>query len=190
MKKGVPLLLISFCYLMGMNITSVSANPTNSSQSIEKLHKQNGYKTVEEAVLEFEKHFNKELTLPFKVPPIPFTHYFGRFNDLEGEINDSLDVEFINEQLPENHYKIDIRPVKTKISINENDVSKRLKLQYGTDAMFVNVPGFDVLVFSIDNWQYMLSVDKRNTEKVSHEVLVEIANSIDYVPKKSSLLLN
>lgn len=183
MKKGVPLLIFSFCYLLGMNSTVVYANPKKSSPPIEKLHIQIGYETVEEAVIEFEKHFNKDLTLPFKVPPIPFTHYFGRFNDLEGEINDSLDIEFMNEQLPENHYKIDIRPVKTKISFNENDISRRLKLRNGNDAMLVNVRGFDVLVFSLDNWQYMLSVDNRNTEKVSKEVFVEIANSIDCKPE-------
>ncbi|MDQ0232694.1 hypothetical protein [Metabacillus malikii] len=179
MKKAVPLIVLSFCYLLGLNSTAVNANPKNSPPPIENLHIQNGYKTVEEAVLEFEKHFNRDLTLPFKIPPIPFTHYFGRFNDLEGVINDSLDIEFINEQLPENHYKIDIRPYKTKISIHEKDVLKRMKLQNGNDAMFVHVPGFDVLVFSIDDCQYMLSVDKRNTEKVSQNALVEIANSMN-----------
>jgi hypothetical protein len=103
----------------------------------EKIYPEIGYKTVEEAV----KDFKQNLELPLRVPPITFTHNFGRFSDLDGEINDSLEVKLISDISPGNHYKINVRPVKYKIPI---------------------------------------SVDKRVSDKVTPETLVEIANSIDY----------
>lgn len=47
-------------------------------------------------------------------------------------------------------------------------------------ATYMTISGFNVLVFERDNWQYMLSVDRRVSDTVTPEVLVEIANSIDY----------
>lgn len=44
----------------------------------------------------------------------------------------------------------------------------------------MTISGFNVLVFDKDNWQYMLSIDKRASDKVTAENLVQIANSIDY----------
>ncbi|WP_307480110.1 hypothetical protein [Cytobacillus purgationiresistens] len=35
-----------------------------------------GYKTVEEAVKDFEKHFKLDLKLRFRILPLEFTHYF------------------------------------------------------------------------------------------------------------------
>ncbi|WP_251401586.1 hypothetical protein [Ureibacillus chungkukjangi] len=40
--------------------------------------------------------------------------------------------------------------------------------------------GFNHLVFERGSWQYMLSVDKGVSDKVTPEILVQIANSIDY----------
>jgi hypothetical protein len=99
-----------------------------------------------------------------------------------------LDIEFINEKSPENHYKIDIRPVKHKIAIRDKSVLKVFKLRNGNDAKYIEISGFNVLVFERDNWQYMISIDKRVSNTVTLEMLVEIANSIDYVPEKRSSL--
>jgi hypothetical protein len=45
-----------------------------------------------------------------------------------------------------------------------------------------------MIVFEKDNWQYMLSIDKRVSKQVSIQSLIEIANSIDYSTKKKKLL--
>lgn len=190
LKKSVPLLLFLFSSVLfcGINNGTVYANLNDMSPPLEEMYTQIGYKTVEEAVIEFENHFKKDVKLPFLVPSIPFTHYFGRFNDLKTAINNSLDIEFINEKSPENHYKIDIRPVKHKIAINDKSVLKVFKLRNGNDAKYIEISGFNVLVFEIDNRQYMISIDKRVSNTVTPEMLVEIANSIDYVPEKRSSL--
>ncbi|GIN39282.1 hypothetical protein [Heyndrickxia oleronia] len=44
----------------------------------------------------------------------------------------------------------------------------------------MNVSGFNILVFERDTWQYFLSIDKRLSRKVTLEMLVDIADSIDY----------
>lgn len=44
----------------------------------------------------------------------------------------------------------------------------------------MNVSGFNILVFERDNWQYFLSIDKRLSRKVTLEMLIDIADSIDY----------
>lgn len=40
--------------------------------------------------------------------------------------------------------------------------------------------GFNLLVFESDNWQYMFSIDADVSHKVTPEILVQIANSIDF----------
>jgi hypothetical protein len=113
------------------------------------------------------------------VPPVGFTHHFGRFNDLEGEINDSFEIIYISDQSPENHYKMDVRPIKYKIPVKEPYVVKKVILEDGDMANYMRVSGFNVLVFEKDDWQYMLSVDSEIEDKVPVETLIEIAESIE-----------
>jgi hypothetical protein len=167
------------------------ANPNDTPPPLEEMYTQIGYKTIEEAVNEFENHFKKDVKLPFIVPSIPFSHQFGRFSeDKEYDINDSLGIELINEKAPENHYKIDIRPLKNKINFMNRGNQKVITLKNGQEAIYINEKYYNLLVFEKDDWQYMLGIDKRVANKVTEEILVTIANSIDYVPKKKSSLLN
>lgn len=99
---------------------------------------------------------------------------------MEGDINDSFEVEVISDNSPENHYKIDVRPIKHKIRIRDKYVLKVFKLKNGNKAAYIAISGFNVLVFERDSWQYMLSIDKRVSDMVTPEILVQIANSIDY----------
>ncbi|MFJ7972320.1 hypothetical protein [Psychrobacillus sp. NPDC096389] len=46
--------------------------------------------------------------------------------------------------------------------------------------MYMPISGFNVLVFEKDEWQYMLSINKKVSDKVTPEHLVDIANSINY----------
>ena len=77
---------------------------------------------MEEVAKDFEQHFKQRIQLLLRVPPISFIHHFGRFNDLEGYTNDSLEVEFLSDFSSESHFKIDIRPIKYGIPIREKCV--------------------------------------------------------------------
>ena len=176
MKEKFHLFLILSILLCGINSGKVKATDGNQ-RLLEEIYPEIGYKTVEEAVREFEQHYNRDLKLPLRVPPLEFSHRFGRFNDLEGDINDSLEIKLIDEKSAENHYKIDVRPFMHKIPFRAKTV---FKLKDGSDAAYTNVTGFNLFIFERDGWQYILSIDKRGSEKVTPEVFVKIANSIDY----------
>lgn len=177
MNKSISLILISFSLLFFLGIYA-SAN--DKPRSYEEIYPEVGYTTVESALDEFEQHFNQKLNLPLRIPPISFTHHFGRFNDLDGDSNDSFEVIFINEKLSENHYQIFVRPIKNKIPIKEKYVIKTFELKNGITATYMTISGFNALVFELDDWQYMLNIDKRASTKITPETLLDIANSIDY----------
>ena len=177
MSRTVYLFLVSFCTLF---LLTLHVSAKNKPSPYEKIYPEIGYKSMEKAVSDFEQHFNQKLKLPLRVPPISFTHHFGRFSDSKYEGNDSFEVTLINDQLSENHYKIDIRPLKYKLPLREKYVVKAYELKNGIVATYMSISGFNVLVFERDNLQYMLSIDKRVSNKVTPETLVDIANSIDY----------
>lgn len=52
-------------------------------------------------------------------------------------------------------------------------------LQNGQKAIYMDKKIMNFLVFEKDNWQYMLRIDKKVSNKVTPEVLVDIANSIE-----------
>lgn len=172
-KKFFQLFLLSII-LSWITIGTVNA-ANDKPRPLEEIYTEIGYKTVEEAVQEFEHHFNQDLKLPLRLPPIEFTHHFGRFNDLDGDVNDSLELQFLNENSPESHFKIDVRPAKYKIPMKAKDV---FKLKNGNDAIYTDVSGFNLFVFERDGWQYIMSIDKKVSEQVTRDVFVEIANSI------------
>jgi hypothetical protein len=189
MNKSVSQLVLVFSILiLGISSGTTYANTKDKPRPFEEIFPEIGYKTIDEAVREFEQHFNQDLKLPLRVPPISFTHYFGRFSDLDGDINDSIELKFISDKSPKNHYKINVRHVKHKIPVKDKYVTKVFKLNNENEAKYMEFGGFCALVFERDNWQYMLSITKKNSDKVTPEMLVEIANSIDYPSKKKNPL--
>lgn len=158
---------------------NVDANPQETPPSIEEKFTEVGYKTVNEAVKEFENHFKQDVKLPKIMPSIAFSHQFGRFFEDKYDINDFLSIHFVNEKLPENNYKIDIRPLKNKLIFKDKGNQKMYALQNGEKAIYMNAPIMNVLVFEKDNWQYMLGIDKKISNKVTPEILVKIADSIE-----------
>ncbi|MGJ3197692.1 hypothetical protein [Peribacillus frigoritolerans] len=118
--------------------------------------------------------------MPIQLLPVPFTHNYGRFNNPEGKLNDGFEAEYFNKALSENHYMIRVRPVENRIKFKKGFIDQTFKLNdentaiYSTKASSV----INLLIFEKDRWQYMLSVDKRISNKVTSEILVEIANSI------------
>ncbi|MGA3676334.1 hypothetical protein [Lysinibacillus agricola] len=177
MDRIFSLCLSSF-YLLFSQPNNAYLN--DSFSPYEEIYPEIGYKTVEAAASDFERHFHQELKLPLRVPPISFTHHFGRFNNLDGERNDFYEVTFINNRLPEHHYKITVRPNHFKLPSKKEYIVKTFELKNGTTSIYMEISGFNVLAFEKEDWQYMLWIDKRVSEKVTPEVLVDIANSIDY----------
>lgn len=171
-------LCLSSCYLLFSQPSDAYIN--DSLSPYEEIYPEIGYKTVEAAASDFERHFHQGLKLPLRVPSISFTHHFGRFNDLEGDMNDFFEVTFINHQLPEHHYKITVRPNEFNLPTKKENIVNDFKLKNGTTAIYMEISGFNVLSFEREDWQYMLWIDKRVSNKVTPEVLVDIANSIDY----------
>ena len=175
MARTISLFLLSFCLLL---LLTVLATANDKPSPYEEIYREIGYKTVEKALNDFEQHFKQRPKLPLRVPPISFTHHFGRFNNLEGDINDSFEVKYISDISSENHYKIDIRPLENKLTFIDRGNQKPYILKNGQKAIYFEHQLFNFLVFENGNWQYMLGIDKR-VSKVTPDILVEIANSIE-----------
>ncbi|WP_449536311.1 hypothetical protein [Ferdinandcohnia sp. Marseille-Q9671] len=190
MNKFIPLFLILFTYVFALFNGTTYANSNNKTRTIEEQYTELGYVSVDEAIRDFEKHYKQDLELPLRVPPIPFTHIFGRFNNLEGSQNDSFEMEFISEDSSELHFFIDVRLAKNGIHLNDRDVEKVFKLKNGEIASYINVRGANVFVFKRDKWQYLFSVNQRISDKVTPEELVQIANSIEHSTQLSEEFFN
>lgn len=158
---------------------NVSANTNDRPMTLEEAHEQMGYKSVEDAVKEFKKHFKQDVELPSIKPSIPFSHQYGRFNqDKQYDVNDTLEISFLDEKSPENHYKIEIRPIINKITLNPRPNHKYYTLKNGQKALYFEDTSFNFLFYDKGNWQYIFGIDKRISNKVTSEELVRIANSI------------
>ncbi len=167
----------------------IFANTISEDKTYEEMYPEIGYKTIEEAIKEFEQHFDQDFKLPLRLPPISFTHHFGKFNDSEGEMNDFLELEYIHDSSPENHYYIFVKPIEHKLKIKDKRIINRYHLKNGNEAVFLTISESIVgLAFERDGWQYMLSIPKALSKKVTPERLVEIANSIDYPSEKENPL--
>ncbi|KAA0543103.1 hypothetical protein FZW96_20905 [Bacillus sp. BGMRC 2118] len=178
MLKKWSVLAILFSTIITTNNGMVYSSVHDKPRPFEEIYPEVGYKNVEEAVADFEKHFKEDLKLPSRIPPVNFTHYFGRFSNLDGDINDAFDIEFVNDKSPQNHYTIEVRPIKNKISLKPRPNQKVFILQSGEKAIYIEDRLFNFLFVDKGNWQYIFGIDKRVSDKVSPEVLVSIANSI------------
>ncbi|OIJ15565.1 hypothetical protein BKP35_00795 [Anaerobacillus arseniciselenatis] len=175
MKMKIFLLV---CLLISTNAVTSYANTPEQTRPFEDSYIEIGYKTLGEALDDFEQHFGERLVLPLRVPPVEFTHYFGRFNNLEGELNDSFEVEFINEHTGKNHYMINVKHIDRKLNIPAKYVINSFKLKDGSKANYLEFESFNGLIFEKGNWQYFLSHPSSISDKITAEILVEIANTI------------
>lgn len=163
----------------------VSAVTNEKDKSFEEGLFEIGYKPVKDAYKDFEQHYKRKLELPLRIPPVAFTHILGRFSDLDGDMNDTFEIMFINEKSPENHYKIDVRPSKYRIHINKKDAIKTYELDDGKTAYYISTRGSNLLIFEKDNWQYMIGTDKRISDNITSQTLVNIANSLEFQIKEN-----
>lgn len=132
------------------------------------------------ALKESEEYFNRELSLPTQLPPVKFTHHFGRLSHSFGRASDVFEMIYLNKDVAQNHYRIRVKPAIYKIVFTQDKIDKKRKLTDESEAVFsTSVEGVHLLVFEKNDWQYILSIDKRLSDQVSEDVLVEIANSIE-----------
>ncbi|MGD6855921.1 hypothetical protein ACQCVO_12665 [Bacillus infantis] len=183
MIKMTSFLLLSVISLYGTASGGAVAHPHDAPPPLEESYTEIGYKTVEEAVREFEIYCKKDLKLPYRLPPVPFTHQFGRFHsDREYGINDSLEIKYIHEKTGINHFRITVRPVKTKFDFGNKGTQTIYALKDGKKAAYIAHGYHRMLVFEKDGWQYVLGIDRRIEDKVTPEMLVSIADSIGFKP--------
>ena len=81
LNKIFPLFLYLLGFLiLGINDGHVSGNTNDIPPSFEEIYPEIGYKSVDAAVDDFEQHFNQELMLPIRVPPISLRLMCDLFN--------------------------------------------------------------------------------------------------------------
>ncbi|MFJ8260812.1 carbon monoxide dehydrogenase [Rummeliibacillus sp. NPDC094406] len=173
--------IISIIILFSVN-EGVLANQNNTPPSIEETFTEAGYKSVEESVKEFENYFKCEVKLPRLTPSISFTHKFGNFyEDKQYNMNHSLYIMFVNKDIRENIYKIDIRPLKNKLHFNNKLKlnGKEYTLQDGSKAIYFEDLLFNFLVFEKNNLQYLLGIYREVSNLDMPDTLVRIANSVE-----------
>ncbi|MFB5197428.1 hypothetical protein ACE198_21400 [Neobacillus sp. KR4-4] len=190
MNREKFLMILILLLIFSVADTQFAYAKTNDKPpSFEEMYTQFGYKSVDEAVKEFENHFKKDVNLPIRIPPISFTHQLGRFfEDKKYDTNDFLEILYISNKSPGNHFYISIRPLKNKINLKDRGDLKVYTLENGQKAIYKVDRLFNFLFFETDKWQYTFGFDKRVSKELTPEVLVEIANSIDYVSKQKRTL--
>lgn len=172
MKRMVLLFLI----VLTLNLRVTYAD----NYDFEKNYLQAGYKEVNQALLESNEYFKRSIALPTQLPPIPFTHQFGRFNKDDEKLNDMFEVIYLHEEFGDHHYFLRIVPVENALPLRSEHIEQELLLKGGQKAIYSSniVQGFNILVFEKDGWQYLMAIDKRVSDKVTSERLMKIANSI------------
>lgn len=120
-------------FLFSQANENIYASSLETPPSFEKKFSEVGYKSVEEAVKEFEVYCKCNVALPKTTPSISFTHTFGRFNeDKKFNANTHLGIMFVNKDLSDNIYKIDIRTSTNKLSFQ----GKEYTLQDGNTVIY------------------------------------------------------
>lgn len=184
MKRIFLMWLIIFSFFTTKGYALGTDTP-NDVPSFEQPYFDVGFKSVETALKECEAIHHRELRLPIKLPPIPFTHHLGRCVNDKGEYNDELEIEYLHKARGMNHYKIDIRPIEQKIDFGKSRGElNKFKLRDGSDALYFTTKtpmsrgGFNLLVFEKNGWQYRLAVDARIGGQVAAKALIGIADSV------------
>jgi len=189
MRRFLAVLVLCLLAFLDASVIEAFAKtdpPNHEQRPLKESYFEIGYKSVDLALKECEKHFGRELPLPFVLPPVAFTHHFGRCHHAN-DVNDHFEIEYINEKQGKNHYMIRVRPLVNKLEEfpGKNDIIQIYNLKDGTKAVFGTTPSprsFSLFVFEKAGWQYILSVDKRVGDIVSANVFIDIAESLNPAP--------
>lgn len=165
------------CFLF-ISITHPSVH-AQKQQSFEDFFYEIGYTSTSEAIVTCNKLFQKNIILPTRLPSIAFTHQFGRCNNLEGSLNDELELEYINQHEGKRHYILRVRPSKYRIEVEQLHQARKIyTLQDQTKAVLLQLKEIETLVFEKNGWQYMLSLNKEGIHTSPAEELIQIANTV------------
>ncbi|NRF89852.1 hypothetical protein HQN89_02205 [Paenibacillus frigoriresistens] len=176
--KKIWLLCIAF--LLVNSGTLYASNP-----SFEQTYYDAGFKSVQESLTECEHLFQREIKLPKIEPPVKFTHRFGKCNYVKEDgissNNYHFEAEYLNQSKGEDHFIVRVYPIKNSFKgfPRERDTIQTYSLTDGSKAILGTTPGngFNVLVFEKEGWYYILS-SARRSEKITGDVLIQVANSI------------
>ncbi|MEK5187132.1 MULTISPECIES: hypothetical protein [Solibacillus] len=146
----------------------------DTPSSFEKKYAEVGYKSIEESVKEFQEFCKCEVRLPKALPPIPFTHEFGKFSEDKNYINDTLEIRYVHENKTENIFKIDIKLIDNELEFK----GKEYLLEDGTKAVYFEREYFNFMFFEKNNLQFLMGISNKITDIDPGEELVRIANSI------------
>lgn len=182
---------ILVCLLLGgiltLQTTAAAAAPSGDKPPpVDQFLLDNGFEPVESALKKCEADAHRQLSLPYKLPPVAFTLQLAQYSGCSNGINEKLRIRYLNENYPEYHYWIEVRLSKNKTDFRNkhhviyklNDGSDAEYIEYQAPEMMKVKSGFNILVFNHDGWQYRLTVDYRIQKQVPAEVLVAIANSV------------
>ena len=127
------------------------------------------------AIQETESYYKTNLDLPNKLPPLDFTHSFGRLN----RENEVLEIEYLNVGKHFN-YIINIIPAKEELKLFSS--KDKIPLKDGTQAAYyrtsrTNGNNLMTFMFKNNNWIYILSIEEGLIVNPL-STLVEIANSL------------
>ncbi|MGG0664987.1 hypothetical protein ABE042_12850 [Viridibacillus arvi] len=89
------LIVLMYTLIWGVYNGKVYGTSNCQSRTIEESYHEIGYKSVDEALRDFEHHYKQDLQLPLRVPPVVFTHVFARSNNGDGG-SDLFEMEYIN----------------------------------------------------------------------------------------------
>ncbi|MFB5284469.1 hypothetical protein [Peribacillus sp. Hz7] len=133
-----------------------------------------GYQSVYDAIKKSNIYFKNEIALPVQIPPLPFTHVLGRFNQNKDPKNSSLEIEYLNQNA--SPYRITIFPKKSELQWNYT--TQTFILKDGSAAHYFTTKWRNYFYFEQNKWKYLISVHPNVSNVVTPELLVEIANSI------------
>ena len=152
---------------------------------LDEVYRNAGYTSVKRAHAACERVFGEPIDVPTRKPRVAFTHRFGRCVDAEGTANDRLEIEYVNEDEPRNHYQVLIYRQRFVGYPPERFVIDSYALADGTTALLARLPRHgpaEMLFFVHRGMQYVLSADSRIGAPASGEALADIANGLPAAP--------
>ncbi len=173
MKKLSCLILLACSLLAGTGNYTVIADSPDIAPYFEEDSRRVGFKTIKEAVKDFEDQCNCQVKLLTEIPDIPFTHEFGAFyGNQEGSVKNLLEIRFVHRKMRENIFKIEIRTDRLDYEGEEHT------LQDGSIGIYFENQIFNFFVFEKNNLQYSIAIGKKAAKIETPEALIDIANSI------------
>jgi len=158
---------------------------TGAMQQFQNQVLESGAHSIVDAVSACQEHFGAgRIPLPIELPPVEFTHQFGRCMDI-GSVEPHLDIQYVHSLKPENEYHLEVYPAGhgpklAYLSFREVPIDEDTNGRYYQGP----VRSLQLLTYTKGNWQYLLSSSYRPESKIEEKHLTSIARShIRYVKR-------